>query len=388
MRHWRTGSGPPATPNASNARSSLVGTERRRPRRSRSGRRPSQRRARTSRSGTGSIAFDPARPRRRLRRAGRREGAADADHAARRRRRRLPGLPRGDAGDAACGPPARSPVHGARASRSRTPTPSSRELLEFTASPPRRTPDVERWLDERFGMRRSRGSGGPSASTGRSCMPRPGARGRSARRPSYVGARTSGAPGRRGGLDAVAGPPVPRGLRARDDGGYRPVRRPSTGRRSRTRSSRLGDELVRDRWPRRRDPVRRPRWPAAAGGHAGAAASPADVGQRAPRVQGPCPDRAARVPHASSCATTVMCCRRCSSTASCAGVVASGRRRASRPTAFHRLSDDDWAGLDAEARSLVAFLAESRSAGLPGALSLIAWHSVPVPAEVRLDRPS
>ena len=52
-------------------------------------------------------------------------------------------------------------------------------------------------------------------------------------------------------------------------------------------------------------------------------------------------------------------------------------------TAFHRLSDDDWAGLDMEARSLVAFLAD-RDPTVYQRRFAHWWHKLPAPAEVRV----
>jgi len=52
-------------------------------------------------------------------------------------------------------------------------------------------------------------------------------------------------------------------------------------------------------------------------------------------------------------------------------------------TAFHRLSDDDWAGLDAEAKSLVAFLADRDPRVFQGRFAHW-WGKLPVPAEVRV----
>jgi hypothetical protein len=52
-------------------------------------------------------------------------------------------------------------------------------------------------------------------------------------------------------------------------------------------------------------------------------------------------------------------------------------------TAFQRLSDDDWAGLDAEARSLVALLGDRDPRVYRGRYAHW-WHKLPPPAEVRL----
>ncbi len=52
-------------------------------------------------------------------------------------------------------------------------------------------------------------------------------------------------------------------------------------------------------------------------------------------------------------------------------------------TAFHRLSDDDWAGLDAEAKSLIAFLADRDPRVYQGRFAHW-WHKLPTPAEVRV----
>ena len=52
-------------------------------------------------------------------------------------------------------------------------------------------------------------------------------------------------------------------------------------------------------------------------------------------------------------------------------------------TAFHRLSDDDWAGLAAEARSLLAFLADRDPHVYQGRFAHW-WSKLPAPAEVRM----
>ena len=52
-------------------------------------------------------------------------------------------------------------------------------------------------------------------------------------------------------------------------------------------------------------------------------------------------------------------------------------------TAFHRLHDDDWAGLDAEARSLVAFLADRDPRVYQGRFAHW-WDKLPAPAEMRV----
>jgi hypothetical protein len=52
-------------------------------------------------------------------------------------------------------------------------------------------------------------------------------------------------------------------------------------------------------------------------------------------------------------------------------------------TAFHRLSDDDWAGLDTEARSLVALLADRDPRVYQGRFAHW-WNKLPAPADVRV----
>ena len=52
-------------------------------------------------------------------------------------------------------------------------------------------------------------------------------------------------------------------------------------------------------------------------------------------------------------------------------------------TAFHRLSEDDWAGLDAEARSLIAVLADRDPRVYQGRFAHW-WNKLPTPSEVRL----
>jgi len=52
-------------------------------------------------------------------------------------------------------------------------------------------------------------------------------------------------------------------------------------------------------------------------------------------------------------------------------------------TAFHRLSEDDWAGLDAEARSLIAVLADRDPRVYQGRFAHW-WNKLPTRSEVRV----
>ena len=95
---------------------------------------------------------------------------------------------------------------------------------------------------------RSRGSGGPCASTGRSCMRPPAGRGRSGRGPRTSARTTSNDPAilqRPSGTSSagISRASVPRRCRTS------PSSRRSSGRRSRRRSPQLGDELERHEGP-------------------------------------------------------------------------------------------------------------------------------------------
>ena len=141
---------------------------------------------------------------------------------------------------------------------------------------------------------RSRGSGGPCASTGRSSTHRPAVAWSFGTRPTYVGAFEQGRPGDpaastrhlvRRYLQAF-GPATPADIAA-----FSTIYRPPVQAAVRE----LGDELVTLDGPGRaagRPPGRSP----ARRGHAGPAAAAADVGQRAARVQGPLADHPGRLP--------------------------------------------------------------------------------------------
>ena len=238
------------------------------------------------------------------------------------------------------------------------------DLLEF-ASP---TPDQGR--DRRPGsasgsaLRRTRACGGRCGSSRRCTTPRPEARGRSAPR-----RRTSPRARHRpteDDWDAALQVLVRRYLEGvrprlgRDIAqfalSYKPPVRGGTARRSPTSSSVVegpdGTELY--DVPGGARPGR---------GHAGPAAAAGHVGQRPARLRRPQPGHPARLPHR-------WCIRRNGDvlpTLLVDGYVAGVWRPVDdgiEVTAFHPLADDDWAGLAAEARSLVAFLADRDPGGL------------------------
>ena len=264
-----------------------------------------------------------------------------------------PAVPRGDAAHAARRAAPRPAVHGRgrldRRHRGARPRPARVHGLAT-----RRTARSRRgW--KRASAPRSRASGGRSASTGRSSTPRPAAHGRSARGPPTSARRT-----RR----ARATPPAStrwlvaatsRGSGRRRCWTSRSSGR-SFGRRSRTRSRRSATSSCATTGPTATTLYDVPDGLAPARGHARArrACCRCGTARCSPTPTGAGSSRPSTA--RSSSATTATCCRRCSSTATSR---ASGVRptTASRPPRSTALDDDAWAGLEAEARRLRAFLA-------------------------------
>ena len=252
------------------------------------------------------------------------------------------------------------------------------DLLEFTASP-RLNTDVERWLDERFGTPKPRiwwalRQYGPfvHATTGG-----PWAFGA---RPSYVGARSQARPG-----DVAASMRV---LVRRYLEGFGPatmadIAQFGTVYRPPVKGAleSLGDELVRLGGPGAATLYDIPDGPMPAEG----TPAPPRLLPMWDSVLLAYKDRTRIVP--PEYRTAVM--RNNGDvlpTLLVDGFVAGVWRPVEEgieATAFHRLSDDDWAGLEAEARSLVAFLADRDPRVYQGRFAHW-WHKLPAPAEVRV----
>ena len=218
--------------------------------------------------------------------------------------------------------PGRPPVHGDAGCPSPTPTPSSRTWSTF-ASPAAhegRDRGVARGAARRQPRARARGG---RCGRSRRCIHAPtGGPWSFGPRPSFVaaaspmsagGSATSRSSGSSGATSRRFGP-----ASAHDVAQFTLLRR--AGGRARPCAA----------WPATLDDASRdptapscydvPGAPLPGRGHAGAAAAAADVGQHPARLRRPQPGHPAGVPPAGDPAATATCCRRCSSTATSAGV--------------------------------------------------------------------